>query len=38
MRLLASELLAAWHAALAAGATPDELVDIVVDRRRAIVE
>lgn len=38
VRLLASELLAAWNAALTAGATPDELVNIVVNRLRAIVE
>lgn len=38
VRLLAVELMAAWNAALAVGATPDELVNIVVNRRRAIVD
>jgi hypothetical protein len=36
VRLLTAALTDAWCAALAAGATPDDLAEIVAERRRAV--
>jgi len=35
-RLLAAELLARWHAAVAAGAAPEELAALLAERRRRL--